>query len=260
MTAIAFTEPSLLNAKRALVQACPDSRSAHLSEALAAACGYATHAALRAALQQQDPQDPDYLLLDDEAFTVRLDQLEGINSNLAEAAGWFDFIRYPTDDGVVRTLAASGSELAYTSKRARAWRNVMVGAINAGIARRLFTVVAGDNRWPNGKDRQTSEGVRFEFDLDGIPAVAWVDNAGWDELSVHVALWPTADCAEWINASNAGFLAGEVFAQGWLERQDGAWLQFNGAPMFSCRRHRLAEVLALTQRPQGFADCGPLKL
>ena len=36
----------------------------------------------------------------------------------------------------------------YRTTRARAWRKLMVAAINAGLERDLFSLKAGDDRWP----------------------------------------------------------------------------------------------------------------
>jgi hypothetical protein len=48
-----------------------------------------------------------------------------------------------------------------------------------------------------------------------------VHDAGFDELSIHVAVNPKDD---WVKASNAGFNAGDLFASTWLEREKGAWI------------------------------------
>jgi hypothetical protein len=58
-----------------------------------------------------------------------------------------------------------------------------------------------------------------------------------------------------VKASNAGFHAGEVFASGWLEKREGAWLQVSsGSPTgnsFACRKDRLSTVAAISVRPKG---------
>lgn len=258
MTAIAFTEDGLLNAKRALNNMFPDEKSTHLTEALAAACGYKTHAALRAGLKQQNPSDPDFVLLDEGAFVRRLNEL--IEIPIEDDFGWFEELNYPSRDGVIRTQSDRWDDAGYRSSRARAWRNAMVAGINAGIGQRHFTIRAGDNRWPEASQAGRREAHIYRFEVDGIPAIASVRDAGFDELSIHVALWPTIDAERWVKAGFSGFLAGEVWASGWLERRDGAWLQFSKNPEIRCRQRRLAQTADLEIRPRGFADRGNFKL
>jgi hypothetical protein len=260
MTAIAFTENSLLNAKRALVASFPDEKSTHLTEALAAACGYGSHAALRADMLRQNSADPDFILLDDEAFIRRLNALTNTATSPNEDFGWFELLNYPSKDDVISTQSMLGEDAQYGTVRARAWRNAMVSAINAGISRRLFSVRPGDNRWPDAGDPTRREAHVFQFEIETIPAVGAVSDAGFDELSIHVALWPTPEAMDFARAYNAGFAAGEVFASGWLERRDGAWLQYPRKPDLRCRSHRLATLAALDIRPKGYADRGSFKM
>ena len=144
-------------------------------------------------------------------------------------------------------------EHAYKSTRAKAWRNALVAVINAGLERDLFTLRA---RRIYGPEEETGAGGHaFAFEAGKIPALGWVSDAGFDELSFHVALWPTLDGERWVRCSNANRLAGEFFAYGWLERRRGLWLQTNSNPL-SARRHRLAEVASLVVSPKGYADAG----
>jgi len=260
MTAIALTEASLLNVKRALRASFPDEKSTHLTEALAAACGFGTHAALRAVLPAQNKADPDYVLLDDEAFVRRLNELTGEPVLDDEDNNWFEYLRYPSKDGVVRTQSDRWDDAGYTTLRSRAWCNVMVAAINAGIDQRLFTILPGDNRWLDAGDPNRRETQVFHFEVDGIPSVGTVHDAGFDELGIHVALWPTPEAPRRAKAYNAGFAAGEAFASGWLERRDGAWLQFSEKPNFRCRAARLKRLAELNIRPKGYANRGNFKL
>jgi hypothetical protein len=152
-----------------------------------------------------------------------------------------------------------------TSLRKKAWRNAMVAAINAGIDQRLFSIRPGDCRWESwSSDRGICRGTEYEFTLDGAPAVGWVDDAGFDELAVHVAIWPTAEGRRFVSAGNAGLLAGEIFATGWLERRDGAWLQVGNDVgsgwTFSGRRARLKRMADLAIRPHGYAADGSFKI
>ena len=137
----------------------------------------------------------------------------------------------------------------------------MVAAINAGIAQGLFSIRPGDNRWPAGENQDRREAFSFNFSIGNIPAVASVQDAGFDELSIHAALWPTEDGLRVVKSLNAYFRAGEAFATGWLERREGAWLQVSSSsPEFTCRKHRLAEVAALNVSPRGYADRGSFKV
>ncbi len=110
------------------------------------------------------------------------------------------------------------------SLRKKAWRNMIVAGVNAGLEQKLFTLEAGGNLWPeyqpgDGKsDANAGSGAHYySFDFPGgIPVQAYVKDAGFDELSIRVAFWPTG---EFMECPNAGFLAGEVYAVGWLERR-----------------------------------------
>jgi hypothetical protein len=139
----------------------------------------------------------------------------------------------------------------------------MVSAINAGLQQRLFSLLPGDNRWLGfdaANNRNQYQGHVFRFVIDNIPAIGSVTDAGFDELSIHVAFWPTPDGERWVKSSNAFFLAGELFAYGWLERRDGAWLQTASKPGLSCRKPRLAVAAGVDVRPRGYADRGNFKL
>lgn len=119
---------------------------------------------------------------------------------------------------------------SYPTPRAKAWRNAMVAAINAGLEQGIFGLKPGENFWPNAKNGYPDDvkpgGAIFRFTFEGdVPAIVWVGDAGHDELSVHVALWPTADAEKWVVCWNAGRTAGGVFATGWLERQRTPYLQ-----------------------------------
>ena len=155
----------------------------------------------------------------------------------------------------------------YTTERSRAWRNMMIAAVNAGLEQGLFTLHPDGNKWPHADEDTHPEDTknrgaiyRFEFGPVIAPAIAWVGDAGWGELSIHVALWPTQDAERWIVVGNGGFTVGEAFASGWLERRKGAWLQFNGAPILQCRRVLLQSVAASPIDPVGYKDHGPLMM
>lgn len=134
-------------------------------------------------------------------------------------------------------------------KKKAAWRNIMVAAVNAGVEQGVFGLGEDDNHW-NG-DR-----ALYRFDFAGLPAMACASDAGFGELSVHVAINPTRHAHEWVTAYDAGFKAGEAFASGWLERREGTWLQMGAAPTGSVRTKLLDHLVANAPSPNGFADHG----
>jgi hypothetical protein len=256
MPSIALTPAGLLNAKRAAAATFNGYKSSHLTEAIACACGYETHAAALAAAAKTPPDDPDFVLLDDEAFARRLAELAGESFPADYDGTWLEYLQWPTPALMIPTLSTKAHDLDYKTVRAKAWRNMMVAAINVGIARRLFTAKPGDNRWPGAKNGDLSSAV-YTFNIAGIPAIGYVADAGFDELTIHCALWPTGNAQDSIRAGNAGFSAGEAFAQGWLERRNGAWLQFSGTkPLLACRRQRMQAVASIEVRPSCYADRG----
>lgn len=142
-----------------------------------------------------------------------------------------------------------------------AWRNMMVAAINEGLARGLFTLTPGD-RWSTQPLHVDVLGEKYRFKFnENVDAIAYVKHDGWDELVFHVALWPTPDCEQWVHCSNADFLAGEAWASGWLERRRGPWLQVSkGDPLFCCRRDRLEIVASAVIQAKGYKDNGPFQM
>jgi len=266
MAAIPLTEEAIHYVKRTLRFRFPKDKSAHVSEALAAALGCQTNIALLDSVRRVDPNDPDFALLDEQPFLRRLAQVAKRPLTSADRSLIFDNLRYPQPSPVITTRSPAWKRVNYSkSQRRRAWRNAMVAAINEGIRRRYFTIRPGDHRWP-GAQRDQYERTRaqlFEFELNGIPAIGSVRDAGYDELSIHVAMWPTPDAARWVECINAGWLAGDLYASGWLERRDGAWLQVSTSGLgqaFRCRRRRLKELAEIEIVPLGFADRGSFKL
>lgn len=150
---------------------------------------------------------------------------------------------------------------AYPSPRARAWRNLMVAAINAGLEQGLFGLAPQANFWPgadpDGRDRERRQ-FRFVFP-DGAPCLAAVCGAGFDELRFDVVYRPSAEGDRWVAVGNAGFRAGEALAGGWLERREGAWLQGGrGRPVrqFRARRGVAPGIAAAKVAPSGYRDTG----
>lgn len=264
MASMALTDDGLRTVKHALLSRFEGEKSSHLTEALAAACGHRTHASLLAAIRSEGPDGAEFVLMDEAAFVRRLTHLRGTRFLPEAMTEDFDDLDFDHGTSMLRTRSAKFRRIDYSrSTRRRAWRNAMVAAINEAIERRLFSLRPGDNRWfgrPINRHRVQQANV-FRFQVDGkIPAIASLWDAGWDEISVHVALWPTDEADHRIAWANAGFGAGEVFASGWLERRTGAWLQVSSESgqgwSFRCRAPRLETVAAIQVEPRGYADRG----
>lgn len=258
MPAIPMTSDTLKGVKRAIAHQYPQLQSAHVTEAIAYGLGYRTHAAMKSRLDLRHPLDPDYGYFDMQRFVERARELSGkdevylYNLTLANIAPYGVLATYTKDTAPVDLRS---------SLRRRAWRNAMVLAINGGIEQRHFTIRRGDNRWDAPiVDGRRDSGV-YHFDASGIPGIAAVTDAGWDELAIHVALWPTSEAERRVTAANAGFLAGDLFATGWLERRKGAWLQISEDVAtgwsFSSRKHCLRPVSEIDIHPAGYSDHGP---
>jgi hypothetical protein len=146
---------------------------------------------------------------------------------------------------------SSGERRRLNSERARAWRNTMVAAINAGLAQKLFGLR------PDDEDPKPHV---FEFSVDGISGLGYVHPIGWGELSIHAALWPTAEARRWIVCGNithhhCGKLVGGVVACGWLERLTDRYLMASPS-LFYCRAARKPIVAAFAMTPEGYKDHG----
>ena len=228
----------------------PGVSSSHVSEALAAAAGFRTHAALQAVQLDAGPDD---VALSDERFTARLDEL-------GHRAAWPGF-------AVIEREVLAASPLKST--RARAWRNVMAAAVNAGLKRGLFSLDPKAPHWPGHAETPPTDRASVEFEallLGGMPARVYVGDLGSGELSVHVVLWPKPGTTAIRDGFHQAAPRGEVDAAGWLERRKGAWLQTSHRErdgrtvhhegMLAIKRHRLDQVAGATVMPLGFADGG----
>jgi hypothetical protein len=265
MTSIPLNESGLRAVKRALVERFPAHKSAHLTEALAAAAGFSSHAAFLTAIKEANPGDTGFVLLREAPFLSRLEAVAGAPLKPGDKRLLFDQLSYAADGGILNTASPHQGKIDFSkSARLRAWRNAMVAAINAGLDQHLFGLRMGDNRWPGHSDDPMQRGHAhvFHFRIGDIPATASVNDAGWDELSIHFALWPTPEAERSVSAAGTGFRIGEAVGSGWLERRDGAWLQVSegGPGHFVCRKPRLATVAALAVEPKGYSDRGNFKM
>src|SRR5579885_3304219 len=145
MTALSFTVESHHQLKRTLRSTYPAYGSAHVSEALASALGFGSNAALLEHLRNVERDGfPEFILLDGNAFRRRLGEL-GYASASEIRPEVFATLNVEGDGAaLVDTTPASAFDIQYRSQRARAWRNAMVAAINAGLEQRLFSLRPGD--------------------------------------------------------------------------------------------------------------------
>jgi len=128
-------------------------------------------------------------------------------------------------------------------KRALAWRNLMVAAIDVAIERGLLDLDPGAD----------VEATVFAFKLDGFPALAGISDSGYGEVAVRVAVILTERGAELVRCFGSGFRAGDGWASGWLARRPGgAVLQ---TPSFRCRRWLLPLIAAAEVGPTDYRDC-----
>lgn len=242
MAAIALTEASVFELKKSLRDEFPEAKSAHITEALAFSLGFRTNAALQAALGAPDTDAP-ILLLDPDRMTDRLQEL-GYPPDPE-----FDFeLMLDRVASLVSTADGWAYRIEYKSKRQKAWRNLMVSAVNAALAQKLFTLRPGDNRWPAAPG-----GGLFEFTLgNGLPALGSIHDAGYNELTVQAVVNPKE---RRLFAANAGFEMGDAVGTTWLERTRGYWMQ-SADDLFSCRRALLEPLVALLVEPLGYGDRG----
>ncbi|THJ45674.1 hypothetical protein E9536_40750 [Burkholderia sp. LS-044] len=264
MASIVLSEVPLANLKKLSRETFPAIKSSHLTEALASALGFRTHASLLAALVVP-ATDADIVLLDELPFRQRLSDL---GYKVPEKFSFEDFIevRWGTDKKtgrakkvnverphahettLISTVCKNGSPVKYESARARAWRNLLVSAVNAALEHKLFTFRPGDNRWP----KEPYGEHRFEFTLaNGMPGAGFVRDVGYDELVVYATAEPTDGPVRWDSERQAGSATGFVF----LERSRGAWLQ-SAEGTFHGTRPATASLAEMSVAPHGYGDRG----
>lgn len=246
MAATPLCEVPLAGLKKWLLDQYDEVKSSHLSEALACSLGFRTYASMQAAMVGPEKDRP-FVLLNTPRFVARLVQLG------YEDDPEFDFefaVRNQLESvGIVSTRPYTAYEIDYRTTRQKAWRNLMVCAVNAAIDQKLFTLRPGDNRFPDNMRR----GELFDFVLpNGLTARGSVADAGFDELSVHAAVNPKGDG---VRAYGAGFDAGDAFGTTWVERRRGAWMQ-SCDNSFNCRKSLLGELAELQVEPLGYGDRG----
>ncbi len=222
MATISIAHPQVAELKRNILYAMGDMvGSSHLTEAIASGLGFRTHAALKAFPSNERRT------FDQAAFVARLKEL-----------------------GYAEELAALSC--GHPQKRIKAWRNLVVCALNEAILRGLLSIQAQglppmpyELRWEH----------QFEFELpNGTKASAVIRDGGFDEVIVRVAINPKG---ELFKTYGYGLQGADVVAGAWFARLEGAWLQVDNAPEFACRRALLEELASLEVVPLGYADHGP---
>jgi hypothetical protein len=240
MAAVNLTYASLTTLKNCLRSEFPRLKSSHLSESLARALGYRTNAALLADMTGPEEDRP-FVLLDRRRFLDRLYELGYPDSEDFD----FELLDISSLPGVISTEPPSAYDIEYKTQREKAWRNLMVCAINAGLAKKLFTLRPDGNNFGDGR--------LFDFTLpDGTPACGWVRGISYSELSIHAAANPTG---RFLSSRNAGFNAGDAFGTTWLERKRGAWMQ-TSPDSFRCRKPTLKRLSSIEVEPAGYGDRG----
>ncbi len=138
----------------------------------------------------------------------------------------------------------------------KAWRNLIVCAVNEALRRGIFSLKPNQNYW-SSVDSVTGDNEQFPFDFllpGNLSARIAVSDARFDELAIHVAVNPKGDNVR--NFDN-GFSAGDALATTWLERQNGAWVQSRD-DNFHCRPHLIPLIAGINVQPFGYGDRGRL--
>jgi hypothetical protein len=132
----------------------------------------------------------------------------------------------------------------YKSKRAKAWRNMLVAAINYAV----------EHSFCDLHSQRPVKAMRYDFTVGEIPAVATCRSTAFDKLSFKVFFWPEdqPSRANWSAEDRAGACASGLF-----ERKHGSFLM--PYPDLYCRRKRLETLAALDIPALGYRDSSKFK-
>lgn len=250
MTLFFITPLILKRAKQRLRPIFPGVKSSHLSEAMAAALGYKTHAAVLKYAEEFDPEEDfiEVIGINESAFYERL---KSLGASFVEAPSG-DLFEQPVHPQYLPPLFnGDGFDISYIKPKAKAWRNLMVAAINAGLEQGLFSLRKGDNRWP---ETDSYKGHVYRFPFASLSSLCCVKNAGNGVLSFHAVIFPEPDAEQWLFLPQLGLSGGEAYGMAWLEREKEARLE-TSMSFFKARKDALA-ILAEAEKlsPQGYHD------
>ncbi len=254
MALFLLTPLMLDRAKRRLRPMFPDVKSSHLSEALAAALGYKTHAAILKHAEAFDPEEDELEVvgISESSFYERL---KGLEASFTEAPSGdlFEPPLHPEYPSPLRIHdRMNGPDVAYSKPRAKAWRNLMVATINAGLEQGLFSLRKGDNRWP---ETDPYKGHTYHFSFACFPSLGCVKNAGNGELSFHATVFPKPDAEQWLSVPQLGLSGGEAYGMAWLEREQETCLETSMA-FFKASQVAQSTLASLEVEPKGYGDKG----
>lgn len=140
--------------------------------------------------------------------------------------------------------------------RQRAWRNIHVTAINAGLDQNVIGLRMDENHFLNHEVNTWM--YDFEFP-DEIPARASVRTlSGNQELRFEVAVYPDLKVSE-VPCYQLGLRASEAVVIGFFELECGPYLMkdTSNKPLLRCRRHLLPDLANTEIGPKGYDDIGP---
>jgi hypothetical protein len=127
------------------------------------------------------------------------------------------------------------------SARTRARINLMVSAVNVALERNIITL-----------ECEPAPTIAFEYELAGMPVLAHIDDAGFDEVRFNVLCCPTEMGREFVDCvlHHEQHRFAKAYTFGWLERRSGKYLQ-NFVNLYCAKT--IAPILAsLSIKPLGF--------
>jgi hypothetical protein len=118
--------------------------------------------------------------------------------------------------------ADQGDGMSGPSERRKAWRNMLVAGLNEAL--RLGRITLDPKNEPDE--------TPFDFTLAGLPARGFVRSISYGEVSVEVFVnYKTILVPRWLLVPlrpGATAFTYDAWANGWLERLTGKWLQCSG--------------------------------
>lgn len=250
MTLFFITPLMLKRAKKRLRPMFPGVKSSHLSEAMAAALGYKTHAAVLKCAEAFDPGEDfmEVIGINEASFYERL---ESFGASFTEAPSGSLFEQPVHPHYLPALFNGTGFDTKYVKPKTKAWRNLMVTAINVGLEQGLFSLHKGDSRW---SETDPYKGHVYRFSFASHPSLCCVKDAGGGVLSFHAAVLPESDAEQWLFLPQLGLSGGEAYGMAWLERDGEARLATSMA-FFKARKNVLP-ILEKAEKlsPQGYRD------